>query len=466
MGNLSPLSTEQPGLTFDSETPRWVFDFFPIGDSVRNLLKRYIESGMLGDRFGRMQESELEALALSFSDGKWSDGPAATLIGHLIETSKHTEIDLQAVTRWILLHHDDPDAVSICMAADPPSQIDIVRLLPRTGSQKLVFEARWRPAQRRVALKRLTGPLLDAERVLERESHSSPLSIRHPNIIETYSVTNKKNETFLVEEWLDSLSDDWNPSGNQEAANLLYSLARAVEYVHQLGLVHGDIKPDNIGKKEGRFVLLDFGICRSAEKFAADITATGSLRTRAPELLMNDEYGRNPKATDIWAIGATLFNSLEGRFPFITREEPVPRISHLPEREEFERKLKERVSNEWSEWVRFDSTVDPFKSLISSCLERSPDMRPDASTLRQTIERDLPAYIEEGTVERGTSLAPVAELEQLSKLLSLNDDVYLIAKDDLGRLKARVLLLKERLASGQDPRVTDKLQSLGALLDA
>jgi hypothetical protein len=93
-------------------------------------------------------------------------------------------------------------------------------------------------------------------------------------------------------------------------------------------------------------------------------------------------------------------------------------------------------------------------------------MRPDASTLRQTIERDLPAYIEEGTVERGTSLAPVAELEQLSKLLSLNDDVYLIAKDDLGRLKARVLLLKERLASGQDPRVTDKLQSLGALLDA
>ena len=55
--------------------------------------------------------------------------------------------------------------------------------------------------------------------------------------------------------------------------------------MHQLGLVHGDIKPDNIGKKEGRFVLLDFGICRSAEKFTADTTATGSLRTRAPELL-------------------------------------------------------------------------------------------------------------------------------------------------------------------------------------
>ena len=142
MSNLSPLSTEQPGLTFDRETPKWVFDFFPIGDSVRNLLKRYIESGMLGDGLGQMQGSELEALALSFRVGKWSDSPAATLIGHLIETSKHTEIDLQAVTRSILLHHDDPDAVSICMAADPPSQIDIVRLLPRTGSQKLVFEAR------------------------------------------------------------------------------------------------------------------------------------------------------------------------------------------------------------------------------------------------------------------------------------------------------------------------------------
>ncbi len=449
MSNLSPLSTEQPGLTFDRETPKWVFDFFPIGDSVRNLLKRYIESGMLGDRLGQMQGSELEALALSFRVGKWSDSPAATLIGHLIETSKHTEIDLQAVTRWILLHHDDPDAVSICMAADPPSQIDIVRLLPRTGSQKLVFEARWRPAQRRVALKRLTGPLLDAERVRERESNSHPLSTRHPNIIETYPVTNKKNETFLVEEWLDALNDDWNPSGNQETANLLYSLARAVEYVHQLGLVHGDIKPDNIGKKEGRFVLLDFGICRSAEKFTADTTATGSLRTRAPELLLNDEYGKNPKATDIWAIGATLFNSLEGRFPFITRKEPVPRISHPPERKEFEKELKERVSNKWSEWVRFERTVDPFKSLISSCLERSPDKRPDASTLRQTIERELPAYIEESTVEQGTNLAPVAELEQLSRLLGLNDDVHLIAKDDLGRLKARVRLLKERLAQNE-----------------
>ena len=91
----------------------------------------------------------------------------------------------------------------------------------------------------------------------------------HPNIIETHCLTNNQGEKFLAEELLPIvLNDDWTSSGVQEAANLLYDISSALNYIHEeLKLVHGDIKPDNIGNKDGRYILLDFGICRSIKSF-------------------------------------------------------------------------------------------------------------------------------------------------------------------------------------------------------
>src|SRR5262249_33780923 len=152
----------------------------------------------------------------------------------------------------------------------------------------------------------------------------------------------------LVEEKLPSVLDDgWRASGVYESANLLHDVAQALSYLHEeLRLVHGDVKPDNIGRRDGLFILLDFGVCRPECKFTTEVKATGSLRTRAPELFLTGKYeqGQANKA-DVWAIGATVFKAITGRFPFLTTDEEkeLPRKSSPKERAEFETLIANRV---------------------------------------------------------------------------------------------------------------------------
>ena len=153
-----------------------------------------------------------------------------------------------------------------------------MRRLPQQGSQKIVFEASWGLYQKTVILKKLLNP----EILLHREMQSFPLSTNeHPNIIKTYTLSNR-SETFLVEDKIRTLDDTWTSHGTEETALLIHDIAAALCYLDDKGLVHGDIKPDNIGLDQRRFVLLDFGICRPASEFVGAYAATGSLRTRAP----------------------------------------------------------------------------------------------------------------------------------------------------------------------------------------
>lgn len=461
---MKTLSDNQPGLQFDASAPEWAYWFATIGSPVRDLLQRYLGVSSVTDRFGRHKEADLKELASALRG--WSPIQAAQLLEHLLETCKHRDLDLPAIARWSLLQVDDPEGVCACMDLVAPPQIEVTRLLPRTGSQKLVFEARWRLQQKRVVLKKLTGTALEIAKVTAHELHSHPLSMRHPNIIETHFLSNG-TETFLVEELLPKvLNDGWRPDGLQESANLLYSLSKAIEMVHGLDYVHGDIKPDNIGKKDNRFLLLDFGICRRRDEFSAETSATGSLRTRAPELLMCNGYVTSPLATDIWAIGATVFNFQEGRFPLVRPGDIVPRISSPLERAAFEKRLADRVRSDWDNCVRFEKTPSVLRPLIGACLDLDPQKRPTATQLKDRVEHALPAYIPESAVDQDTSFAPVTEMDQLLRLLRRADDVRLLAADDRGRLRNRVSMLKERLGRSQDASHNEQLERLEQLLSA
>ena len=232
-------------------------------------------------------------------------------------------LDIPLISRWVLAHPNDPASVALCMDVEPPAEIEIRQVLSRAGSQKLVYLGSWRLTQREVVVKRLLKPDGTADRELE----SFPLTLSHRNIIETHRLQNSRGELFLVEDRLPEVLDDhWRIRDLQEAANFLYDVGAAIKYLHDHDRVHGDIKPDNIGRRQGDYILLDFGICRPTAEFARDATATGSLRTRAPELLLLDHYVDPPKV-DIWALGATLFLAYTGRFPLLGPDEPVPRIS-------------------------------------------------------------------------------------------------------------------------------------------
>jgi serine/threonine protein kinase len=459
---MKQLVDDQSSLQFGADAPEWAFLFASLGKQTRDLLSRYLKTTKsFSDPFGHHTQVELKNLVAALET--WNEESAARLLEHLLQSAGPRQLDLPAITRWVLLHKNDPEGVSACMDLLAPEQMEVIRLLPRTGSQKLVFEAGWGPRRRPVVLKRLTGSPIDIAKVQSHELNSHPLSTRHPNIIETHFISNG-SETFLVEEWLTNvLSDNWQPSGMLELASLAYALASAVAHIHQGGYVHGDIKPDNMGKKDDRFVLLDFGLCRLVEDFTPDTSATGSLRTRAPELLKSDHYEVSAYAADIWAIGATLFNFEEGRFPFLGRNEPVPRVSSMEQREAFEGKLAQRAEAEWDQWVRFDKTPASLRGILQKCLSRNPQDRPTAPQLRESIARELSAYISEGAVGQEATLPPIVELQQLSHLLERLDDVSLLAPDDRGRLHSRIKNIRDRLAGSDDKNNTSILSKLEAI---
>lgn len=334
--------------------------------------------------------SYFSELAEGFKTAKWSDDQAAKVLeAALARMRDGSNLDRQGLKRWVKFHPNDFRAVIECLNVVPPEEIELVRVLSRVGNQKIVFLASWRwGIKRDVVLKTVTGP--NRERILRRESQIHPLTTKHPNIVETYILKNKFGDAFLIEKYLDQvLHDGWRSGGIQEAANLLYDIASALNYLHsELNGVHADIKPDNIAKDSSRYVLLDFGMYRSKEDFTPGTTATGSLRTQAPDLLELDQYDY-PEKSDIWALGATVFNAIVGRFPLFDAGETPPSPRNPSERKEFEKVLRERVRTEYDKRVTFDRIPTAIRSVLSCALERDPEKRHTAARLIEKAERSL-----------------------------------------------------------------------------
>ncbi|MEK7406906.1 MAG: protein kinase [Acidobacteriota bacterium] len=341
------------------------------------------------------------------------------------------------------MHKNNPPGVLDCMRVDPPDQISIIQVLSRAGSQKLVFLATWRLTQAQVVLKRLIGPPEMTKRILERELLIHQLSREHPNIILTDVLRNSKGEAFLVEKYLPVLlHDGWRSHGVLEAANLLYDISHALSFLHGNGLVHGDVKPDNIGIDRQAYILLDFGICRPSEEFTrADVTATGSLRTRAPEVLEANSYVNvDPPKVDVWALGATVYNSLAKRFPLFAEGEAPPRVSRPDERGPFEAELARRARDEWESKVDLQLVPEPIRKLLGKALERDPERRWSAEQLMKQAETELSAFVRRSSdVGR---FSPLDELRQLEAYLPSTEILRLMPVMRRQRLQERLRALK------------------------
>jgi len=388
----------------------------------------------------------------------WTDAEAASAISAIHEcVAKQQELNPTTLARWLRAHRNDSRALTDCLQADPPDEITIIQLLSRAGSQKLVFLANWEIAQREVVLKRFIGPEA-AERLIPRELQPHPLSMAHPNIIETHLLRNRKGEGFLVERRLPMvLNDSWSSHGVQEAANLLRDIASALAYLQEKQLVHGDIKPDNIGFEDGNYILLDFGICRPIGKFDADATPTGSLRTRAPEVLLGER--NHSYSSDIWALGATVYNAVAGRFPLFSPGEAPPRVSTPAEREAFEGVLRGRVRQEWSSRVDPCVVPEPLRPLLQATLDRDPDNRTTAADLVKEAEEELAGFLRAS--EGPSRFSPEEELEQLVAYLPGERILSLMPDSQKHQLRRRLEGLRgaKGLTSGQREKI-DSLQAL------
>jgi|GEM_PF-3338921 len=397
-----------------------------------------------------------EALAQPNPDSlvdPWDDAAVAAVVDDVArKVAADESVDLVALSKWLAKHRDSPAKVRTCLSIDPPPEVVIQEVLSDAGNHKLVFGAHWTLARRNVALKTYK----DSEEDLEHDLIPHPLSLRHPNVIETYHVHNRAGKVFFLERRLAHVhDDDWRAPGVEEAANLLYDLASALAHLHGEDYVHGDLKPDNIGYDEGNYILLDFGVCRPTSKIAADHEPTGSLRTRAPELLARD--APMSFASDVWALGAVVFNAVIGRFPLLrsATEKPPPGGGRSPRaaRDTFERRLRDRSSNQWHQFVPAELAKkvnhEPLRAILVGALAPRPAERPTAEDLAESCRTSLAGLVRSrGSARRFT---PDEEWAQLRRHLVSHGNLELLSLRKRRELIATLRRLEEsRIRANRD----------------
>jgi tetratricopeptide (TPR) repeat protein/TolB-like protein len=196
--------------------------------------------------------------------------------------------------------------------------------------------------KRAVALKRL-APFLGGDprhfqRLLREGERASALN--HPHIAAVYDVVESGNELFLVMEYvqgttLRELLKQKTP-GWSEFLPIAVQCVEALEAAHARGILHGDLKPENIMlTASGDVKVLDFGVARRLPNFdsaAATMSVQGLTSTvsgtpayMAPEVLLgNESDGR----ADLFSLGAVFYEMLAGRHPFLAERRTLDRLLH------------------------------------------------------------------------------------------------------------------------------------------
>jgi tRNA A-37 threonylcarbamoyl transferase component Bud32 len=200
------------------------------------------------------------------------------------------------------------------------------------GGMGVVWRAVDEVLGREVAVKELRtytdadGPeLADLRLRMQREARAAA-RVRHPGVVAVHDVTEVDGRPLIVMELVDGPSLDAvlrerGPLDPREAAGIGAKVMDALAAAHEAGVLHRDVKPGNILlDRSGRVLLTDFGIATMddpGDGSATSLTRTGhlvgSLDYMAPERAQGADPG---PASDVWALGATLYAAVEGASPF------------------------------------------------------------------------------------------------------------------------------------------------------
>jgi serine/threonine protein kinase len=195
------------------------------------------------------------------------------------------------------------------------------------GGMGVVYRAREHSLDRTVAIKRIRGGALAEDGTIGRflKEAKSVSRLNHPNIVHIYRVGDCDGEPFIALEFVDGPTLGQRVSGTpltpELAATISAAIARAIQYAHEHGIIHRDLKPANIllagTADEPIPKVSDFGAAKELDH-ASDRSCTQFLGTpsyMAPEQV-ETKWGMSSALTDIYGIGALLYEALTGRPPF------------------------------------------------------------------------------------------------------------------------------------------------------
>ena len=256
------------------------------------------------------------------------------------------------------------------------------------GGMGIVYRARDRRLKRMVAIKVLPPELGFRGEIKSRflREAETAAQLSHPNIVPIYSVDEREGLVFFVMTCVDGDTlakrlAEQGPLPAEEARRILREVADALAYAHARGVIHRDIKPDNILLGEGgRAMVTDFGIARAIQEGAdSRLTATGvAIGTPAymsPEQAAGDREidGRS----DLYSLGVVGYQMLTGQLPFQANSTPAMLMKHITERPAPIEQLRAGVPADLS-------------AAVMTMLEKDPAQRfPTASALSAVLGGDV-----------------------------------------------------------------------------
>jgi serine/threonine-protein kinase len=211
------------------------------------------------------------------------------------------------------------------------------------GGMGVVYRARDRRLKRIVAIKVLPPELAFRSEIKTRflREAETAAQLNHPNIVDIYAVDEAEGIVFFVMAYItgDNLAKRVHDIGAlsiDETRRILRDVADALAYAHERGVIHRDIKPDNIliDAQSGRPMVTDFGIARAVSEGDSRLTATG-IAIGTPTY-MSPEQAAGERTidgrSDLYSLGIVGYQMLTGEPPFIANSTPAILVKHISER--------------------------------------------------------------------------------------------------------------------------------------
>ena len=311
------------------------------------------------------------------------------------------------------------------------------------GGMGVVLKAEHRRMKRIVALKVISPAAINARGALQRFEREvqAVAKLEHLNIVTAHDADLAGETHFLVMQFVDgddlsAMVKQSGPLSVDRAVDCVLQAARGLEFAHQNGVIHRDVKPHNLLlSKEGVVKILDLGLARVEDTLSADrestLTSTGAVMGTID--YMSPEQAEDTKTaderSDIYSLGCTLFYLLTGRAPYTAetvmkrllahREAPLPSLSV-----ELETRSREARG---AAPATLDARLVTLNAVFRKMIAKHPeDRQPSMAAVIVDLQRCLTA-----PVAKAVPVMAVSEDSKLNNFLAMISDPNSATSEDV-----------------------------------
>lgn len=236
-----------------------------------------------------------------------------------------------------------------------------------TGGMSDVYKAKCHKLNRFVAVKVLKQEFAENTEFVSkfRTEAQAAAGLMHPNIVNVYDVGEEGGIHYIVMELVEGITlkryiEKKARLSVKEAVSIAIQISMGIEAAHNNGIIHRDIKPQNIIiSKEGKVKVTDFGIAKAATSNTITSNVMGSVHYTSPEQARG---GFSDEKSDIYSLGITMFEMLTGRVPFNGETTVAIAIKHIQEEMPSPRNY-------------VPETPISVEQIVLKCTQKSPDRR-------------------------------------------------------------------------------------------